>query len=110
MDFKKLNQSKGLNISTNILCAFILLFTIASFAQYYSMKLKMNNPLIPEYLIEMATTPYLKKGIILTLGLIAIFVSKFYKKNLLALSISILLIVYFIFSNHYIGGWNTQIK
>jgi len=81
MDFKKLNQSRGLNISTNILCAFILLFSIASFAQYYSMKLKMNNPLIPEYLIKMATTPYLKKGMILTLGIIIIFISKFYKKK-----------------------------
>ena len=74
------------------------------------MKLKMNNPLIPEYLIKMATTPYLKKGIILTLGLIIIFISKFYKKNLLAFSVLILLIIYFIFSNHYIGSWNTQIK
>jgi hypothetical protein len=61
MKTHELNQSKGINISTAILMAFVGLFILASFAQYYSMKLKFNNPLIPESLIDAATMPYLKK-------------------------------------------------
>ena len=109
MDLIKLNNSKALKISINIIGALVLLFTVATFAQYHSMKLKFQNPLIPEYLIEMSTFPYLKKGIILLIGLILIVVLKSFKKNLFAFSLSILLVIYFIFSRRYFGGWNTQI-
>lgn len=109
MDLVKLNNSKGINISTNIISAFVLLFAIATFAQYYSTKLNLDNPLIPEYLVEMSTTPYLKKGIILIVGLLLIVILKSFKKNIIAFSLAILLVIYFIFSKHYFGGWNTQI-
>lgn len=110
MDFKKLNQSKGISISTNIFSAFILLFSIGSFAQYYSMKLNLTNPLIPESLVKMASMPYMKKGIILLSGLIIVVTLKSFKKNLFAFSVAIILLIYFIFSNHYFGGWNTEIQ
>jgi len=49
MTTHELNQSKGVKISNAIFIALILLFILATFAQYYSMKLKFTNPLIPKY-------------------------------------------------------------
>lgn len=109
MNIKQINQSKPIIISIYILASFVLLFTIASFGQFYSMKLNFKNPLIPEYLVEQATMPYLKKGTILLSGLVLTIISKYYKKNLLSLLIVILLIIYYISFNHSIGNWNTNI-
>ena len=110
MEIIKLDQSRKIKISTNVGIALIILLAIASFAQYYSMKLNFVNPLIPEYLFEIYAWPFLRKGIILLVGLIVIFILKYLKRNLFAFCIAILLITYYIFSDHYIGGWHTQIK
>ena len=110
MDFIKLNHSKKIKISTNVGVVLILLFTILCFAQYYSMKLNVQNPLFPEHIIEIYTWPFLRKALILVVGLAAIFVLKYLKKHLLAFCITILFVLYYIFSDHYFGGWNTQIN
>lgn len=106
----KYNQSKTIKIATYICIALILLFTTATFSQYYSMKLNLTNPLIPEDLVQKFIKPYLIKGIILLSGLAVIIISTIYRQNLIALVLAILLITYYIFSNHYIGNWNTEIS
>ena len=110
MKIIELNQSKKIKILTNVGAALIVLFALATFAQYYSTKLNLTNPLIPEYLVEMHTKPYLIKGTLLLAGLISIAILKYLKKNLFAFAIAILIVAYYIFSKHYIGGWHTQIN
>ena len=66
--FENLNISKKIKITTYFFLAFILLFILASLAQYYSKKLNFQNPLIPEYIVKAATYPYLEKGIIRICG------------------------------------------
>jgi hypothetical protein len=109
MNFNKINESKIIKIFINCALCLIMLFLIATFAQFYSIKLNFTNPLIPESLVKIFLEPYLIKGIILTTGIIGVFTLKYFKYNLLALILSIILIVYYIFSNHYVSGWNTQI-
>ena len=109
MEITKLDQSKKIQISSNVIIALLLLFVLASLCQYYSMKLNFTNPLFPEKLIEVATKPFLNKAIILSNGIIVIAILKYFKRNFFALCIGILLVGYYIFSNHYVGGWHTQI-
>ncbi len=109
MEVIKLDQSKKIQISSNVAIVLLLLFVLASFCQYYSMKLNFTNPLIPEKLIEIATKPFLDKAMILSVGIIVMVIMKFFKRNFFALCIGLLLIAYSIFSNHYFGGWHTQI-
>ncbi len=96
MDFQKANQSKTISILINSLSALILLFIIASFAQYYSTKLTLKNPLIPEHIVDYATIPILKKAIILLIGLVSVFIIKSFKKNIIALIVAILLVIFYI--------------
>ena len=100
MDFKKLDTSKAINISTNVFCSFILLVLIASFAQYYSMRLKFDNPLIPEVIVKISTRPYLIKGFVLLVGLLLVLFLKSFQKNLGAFLLAIILIAYFILSKN----------
>ena len=107
--FENLNNSKKIKVITYVCLAFISLFIVASFGQYYQMKLNFQNPLIPEYLVKMATNPYLEKGIIMIVGVIIVFGLLNFKKNFYALLIAIGIVLFYVFSKHYIGGWNTQI-
>ncbi|MFY7987916.1 MAG: hypothetical protein EKK56_04900 [Flavobacteriaceae bacterium] len=107
--FENLNNSKKIKVITYVCLAFISLFIVASFGQYYQMKLNFQNPLIPEYLVKMATNPYLEKGIIMILGVIGVFGLLNFKKNFYALLIAIGIVLFYVFSKHYIGGWHTQI-
>ncbi|MBD0725924.1 hypothetical protein B6A10_12105 [Flavobacterium sp. L1I52] len=107
---EKYNQSKTIKITTCIFVILILVFIISTFARYYSTKLNLTNPLIPKYLVEMSIRPFLKKGIILISGLFGVLALSFLKKNLLAFILGLIVITYFIFSNHYIGSWHTQIN
>lgn len=110
MNLNKLNESKIIKIAIICATSLISLFIIATFAKYYSIKLNFTNPLIPESLVEAVQLPYLIKGMILLCGTIVIFILRRFKQNLYALLIAILLITYYVFSNHFIGGWNTQIN
>ena len=94
---ERYNQSKTIKLATYVCVALIVSFTVATFAQYYSTKLNLTNPLIPEYLVQMSIKPYLIKGTILIIGLLGIFTLNFYKKNLFGFALASLLIIYYIF-------------
>ncbi|WP_158611967.1 hypothetical protein, partial [Flavobacterium macacae] len=100
---EKYNESKAIKGIIYACISLVILFAGATFAQYYSTKLNLTNPLIPEDLVQMSLKPYLIKGIILVSGLVGVFALTFYKRNILALVLAIILIVYYLFSNHYIG-------
>ena len=108
--FEKYNELKMIKIATYFCVAMILLFVVATFAQYYSLKSNLTNPLIPQDLVVMSTKPYLIKGALLISGLLGVLALSFYKKNILALALAMIIILYYIFSNHHIGSWNTQIQ
>lgn len=107
--FENLNNSKKIKEITYVCLAIILLFIVVSFGQYYQIKLNFQNPLIPEYLVKMATNPYLEKGIIMIVGVIIVFGLLNFKKNFYALLIAIGIVLFYVFSKHYIGGWHTQL-
>lgn len=107
--FENLNNSKKIKVITYVCLAIILLFIVVSFGQYYQIKLNFQNPLIPEYLVKMATNPYLEKGIIMIVGVIIVFGLLNFKKNFYALLIAIGIVLFYVFSKHYIGGWHTQL-
>ena len=90
--------------------AFISLFIVATFAQYYSMKLKLQNPLIPEELKEMVVNPYLKKGIVMLVAALGVLILQTLKKHFFALLVALGIIIFLLLSKNYIGGWNTEIS
>ena len=105
--FENLNNSKKIKVITYVCLSFVLFFILASFGQYYSMKLNLQNPLIPEELVKTVTNPYLEKGIIMLVGVLGVFALLNFKKNFYALLIAIGIILFYFFSKHYIGGWHT---
>jgi len=108
--FEKYNQSKKIKVATYISIVIILFFLFITYLRYNSTKLNLTNPLIPKYLVEISIRPFIIKGIILISGLLGIIILTYVKKNLFALILAIVIILYYIFSNHYIGGWHTQIN
>jgi hypothetical protein len=107
--FENLNNTKSIKVITYVCLAFILLFILASFGQYYSMKLNLQNPLIPEVLVNTVANPYLEKGIIMIVGVLSVFALLNFKKNFYALLVAIVIIIFCFFSKHYIGGWHTYL-
>lgn len=107
---ENLNNSKKVKVTTNVCLAFISLFIVATFAQYYSKKLMLQNPLIPEQLKEMVVNPYLKKGIVMLLAALGVLVLQTFKKHFFGLLIAVGIILYFLLSKHYFGGWHTDIS
>ena len=108
--FENLNNSKKVKVITYVCLAFISLFILATFAQYYSMKLKLKNPLIPEELKEMVVNPYLKKGIVMLVTTLGVLILQSFKKHFFALLVALGIIIFFLLSKHYIGGWHTDIS
>jgi len=90
--------------------AYISLFIVASFSQYYSIKLNLQNPLIPEELTRTVANPYLKKGIVMLVAALGVLILQTFKKHFFALMIAIGIILYYLLSKHYMGGWHTEIS
>ena len=92
---ENLNNSKKVKVTTYVCLAFISLFIVATFAQYYSMKLKLQNPLIPEELKEMVVNPYLKKGIVMLVTTLGVLILQRFKKHFFALLVDLGIIIFF---------------
>ncbi len=102
----EINQLKSTNIISIGLILYINIFIISIFAQYYTNKLNLNNPLIPKELVTVMFEPYAKKGFILAGGLPIILVLKFLKQNLLVIIGAIILIAICYSINHSIDWQN----
>lgn len=95
----ELNKSNKIDkISIGIILV-INLFLVSIFAQYYSTKLNLTNPLIPKYLAFEIFEPYALKGFITSIGLLFTLILRFLKQNLFSLIIGIIIICIYIFTN-----------
>jgi len=108
--FEIYNQSKKIKVATYISIFIILFFLFITYLRYNTTKLNLTNPLIPQYIIEISIRPFIIKGIILISSLLGITILTYLKKNPFALLLAIVTILYYIFSDHYIGGWYTNIN
>ena len=107
---KNINENRIIDKSSMGLILFINLILISIFAKYYSIKSDLDNPLIPKYMVSLAYEPYIKKGIILSIGFLVLLILKYLKQNVLVIVIALALIWFYFFTNHNIGSWSTQIK
>jgi hypothetical protein len=107
---ENLNNSKKVKVTTYVCLAFISLFIVATFAQYYSKKLMLQNPLIPEELKEMVVNPYLKKGFVMLVTTLGVLILQTFKKHFFALLVALGIIIFFLLSKHYIGGWHAELS
>lgn len=85
MKLKEINEtqlSKIFSIVSILILCMMILFLISD---YYQMRINFQNPLIPESLISYASEPYIKKGIVLGLGLIIVVSLKLLKQNLIVI-------------------------
>ena len=111
--FKKIDRINQLRITEGFSIGFIVflnLILVSIFAKFYQIKFNLDNPLIPKDLIALAFEPYAKKGVILSTGLLIVITLKFFKQNLFAIIVSLIFISIYLFTNHHIGSWNTEIN
>lgn len=97
-NLREINRKSIIVKISNILITIVILLLLNVFAVYYSTKLNLTNPLIPKYLAFEIFAPYAVKGFILTLGLLIATSLKFFKQNLIAIVICLLVIVLYIFT------------
>ena len=96
---KEINRKSNVEKISNVLITLALLLLVNVFAVYYSTKLNLTNPLITKYLAFEIFAPYAVKGFILTLGLLIATSLKFFKQNLIAIVICLLVIALYYFTN-----------
>ena len=111
--FKKIDRINQLRITEGFSIGFIVflnLILVSIFAKFYQIKFNLDNPLIPKDLIVLAFEPYAKKGVIVSCGLLIVLTLKFLKQNLFVIIVSLILISIYLFTNHHIGSWNTEIN
>ena len=102
----EVNQLKSTNIISIVLILYINILMVSIFAQYYTNKFNLENPLIPRELVTVMFEPYAKKGFILASGLPIILILKFIKQNLLVIIGALILIAAYYFTNHSIDWQN----
>jgi hypothetical protein len=96
---KEINRKSRVEKISNVLILFIILLLLNIFAVYYSTKLNLDNPLIPQHLTFEIFDPYAVKGFILTFGLLIATSLKFFKQNLIAIVMCVLVIVLYYFTS-----------
>ena len=89
---KLINRKKSVERISNFLIFLPILLLISIFANYYSTKLNLSNPLIPKYLAFEIFAPYALKGTILTIGILLVTALKIFKQNLIAILICVIII------------------
>lgn len=85
------NQKRVARIS-NCLIILLILHLLFIYLIYCTTKLSYRNPLIPKYLAFEVFAPYAEKGLIITAGLLMVMPLKFFKQNLFAIIICLVLI------------------
>lgn len=108
-NIEKYNQSKIFKFATYFCVVLILFFIIVTYTQYNATKLNLTNPLLPKILLDKLFENYIKKTLTLFIGLLLVLALTFYKKNVFAFALSIIIIAYYILSNFPVPGWHTQL-
>lgn len=82
-ELKEINELKIIKIFSIVSLFYLNLMIIIQFLNYYTIKMDMSNPLIPESLIDYSYEPYIKNGLVLSTGLLILMILKLMKQNLL---------------------------
>nr|WP_294923359.1 hypothetical protein [uncultured Flavobacterium sp.] len=89
---KEINYRKSIIRTSNCLIILLLLHLLFIFMTYYSIKFNFANPLLPKLLAIEVFAPYAQKGLIIMVGLLIAMPLKFFKQNLFAVIIYLVLI------------------
>ena len=89
---KEINNKKSIIRTSNCLIIILILHLLFIYLIYCTTKLNYRNPLIPKYLAFEVFAPYAQKGFIITAGLLIVMPLKFFKQNLFAIIICLVLI------------------
>lgn len=76
-----LNNIKKIELASNVLIILLIFHLLYIFTVFYSTKLNLENPLIPQQILIAVFAPFAQKGIFITLGLLLILPLKFFKQN-----------------------------
>lgn len=85
MKLREINEIKIVKIFSTVSLLMINLMIVWIFLNYYNIKSNLTNPLIPESLISYVFEPYIKKGMILSIGLLVFMILKSIKQNFLVI-------------------------
>lgn len=96
---KKLNRKSNIQKILNVLITLTLVLLLNVFAVYYATKMNLANPVIPKYFAFEIFAPNTAKGFILTVGLLIATILKFFKQNLIAIVICLIVITTYYFTN-----------
>lgn len=96
---KEINNKKSIIRTSNCVIILLLLHLLFIFMIYGSTNLIYNNPLIPKHLAFEIFAPYAQKGFIITAGLLIAMPLKFFKQNLFAVIICLVLIALYYLTN-----------
>lgn len=96
---KEINRKSNIEKISNVLIILTFVYLLSVFCVYYKTKLNLVNPLIPKSLAFEIFDPYATKGFILTFGLLIGTSLKFFKQNLIAIVICIIVIVLYYFTS-----------
>lgn len=69
----------------------------------------LNNPVLPETLISEITNPVYYKTLFLFIAILLLSVLKYYKKNILVVVLSLIVILATVFVKESAIGWHTVI-
>lgn len=96
---KEINQKNNIERISGILVIVAMILLLNVFTVYYKTKLNLTNPLIPKYLIDGVFAPYALKGIILSCGILAATILKFFRQNLAAIIFCAIAIILYYFTS-----------
>tara|TARA_B100000929_G_C15232656_1_gene326889 strand:- start:35 stop:439 length:405 start_codon:yes stop_codon:yes gene_type:complete len=110
-NYKNINSKNWIKWSANILILYTNYLTVLCFLEIYSIGLNLNNPIISKGLIMQIIAPYVKLGLILTIGLFLILIIRFLKQQLISAILSLLLVLFY-HTNEKIPNFegNTEIQ
>ena len=88
-----------------VLILFVNFLIISAFAHFQSLKLNLDNPIMPQEYISDIFAPYAKVGLVLSIGLILLLLLKFLKQNLMVI-IGAVLLIGFYYLTDLTPDWN----
>jgi len=102
-------NSQTLRYLSNILIGITVYFFLVTLIRYLTLKLDLNNPILSEELISEITNPVYYKTLFLFSSILLICVLKYYKKNILVIILSLIVILATVLVKESTIGWHTVV-
>ena len=94
-NYSAFNNTKVAIRVSNVLILYANFLIIAAFAKFQSLKLDLDNPLIPQEFISDIFAPYAKVGLVLSIGLMLLLLLKIFRQNLIVIIGAIVIIGFY---------------